>query len=351
MLEGLFPGDGSEAEPAGYEHFAMEGMSWGMAALHALDIRPRDFDKMMKSFWWLRYAQVSPDLVLDTGDSGTELRALSGYAWGAENAGDPALRAFYETATDQSLMGVLRRAHAGRNARTGSGPSGPRLLHASPGGASGTAALTHFPARGSAVMRSGWQPEDTVISLRVGPWFNHEHHDQGSFQVAAFGEELVAEAGYADYYRDPHYPDYFTQAPAHNTVIIDGDAFSQEDYDGRYWPAFQNFAKFERHVFSPGIDYLAANLAPAYADASQVNRLTREYLFVKPDILIVHDRIEAATPHSYSWLLHIPPGAQTQHRCHSGTDPPQSCICRAHRSGGEHPLDTPAAADPHQRLW
>jgi len=149
-----------------------------------------------------------------------------------------------------------------------------------------------------------------VISLRVGPWFNHEHHDQGSFRAAAYGEELVAEAGYADYYKDPHYPDYFTQAPAHNTVVIDDDPFSQEDYDGRYWPSFRNFAKLARHVFSPDIDYLAANLAPAYADASQVKRLTREYLFVKPDVLIVHDRIEAATPHSYSWFLHILPGAQ-----------------------------------------
>ena len=43
-----------------------------------------------------------------------------------------------------------------------------------------------FPTRGSAVLRSGWGPDSTVISLRVGRWFNHEHHDEGSFQVAAF---------------------------------------------------------------------------------------------------------------------------------------------------------------------
>jgi hypothetical protein len=160
-------------------------------------------------------------------------------------------------------------------------------------------------------MRSGWRPQDTVISLRVGPWFNHEHHDQGSFLVAAYGEELVGEAGSANYYKDPHYPDYFTQATAHNTVVVDEDTFSQEDYDGRYWSAFQNFARIERHIFSPSIDYIAANLAPAYGDGSQIHRLTREYLFVKPDILIVHDRIEANIPHEYSWILHVPPGAQT----------------------------------------
>jgi len=234
LLDGLFPGDGSEAEPAGYEDFAMQGMSWGMAALHALDIRPQGFEKMMKAFWWLRYAQVRPDLLLDTGDFGSELRAHSGYAWGAEYAGDPALRAFYETATDQSLMGVFQLPHTGRTLE-----QAPGLLDlvccTHPPVVTPEAPLSRiFPARGSAVMRSGWLPEDTVISLRVGPWFNHEHHDQGSFRAAAYGEELVAEAGSADYYRDPHYPDYFTQAPAHNTVVIDDDPFSQKDYDGRY---------------------------------------------------------------------------------------------------------------------
>jgi hypothetical protein len=309
LLEGLFPGDGSEAEPAGYENFAMEGMSWGMSALHDLDIRPRGFERMMGAFWWLGYAQVRPDLLLDTGDFGSELRALSGYAWGAEYAGDPALRAFYETATDQSLTSVFGLPHTGQTLERA-----PGLLDlvccTHPSGVAPQPPLSRiFPARGSAVLRSGWRPEDTVISLRVGPWFNHEHHDQGSFRVAAYGEEVVAEAGPADYYKDPHYPDYFTQAPAHNTVVIDDDAFSQEDYDGRYWASFQKFAKFERHVFSAGIDYLAANLAPAYGDASQINRLAREYLFLKPDVLIVHDRIESATPHAYSWFLHIPPEA------------------------------------------
>jgi hypothetical protein len=311
LLEGLFPGDGSEAEPAGYENFAMEGMSWGMAGLHALDIRPRSLEKMMESFWWLRYAQVRPDLVLDTGDFDSELRAHSGYAWGAEYAGDPALQMFYETAADRTLMGLSKLHDTGRALE-----HAPGLLDlvccTHPSKVTPEPPLSRiFSARGSAVMRSGWLPQDTVISLRVGPWFNHEHHDQGSFRVAAYGEELVAEAGYADYYRDPYYAAYFSQAPAHNTVVVDDDPFSQEDYDGRYWPAFQNFAKSERHVFSPGIDYLTANLAPAYGDASQIQRLTREYVFIKPDILIVHDHIEAAVPHAYSWFVHIPPGAQT----------------------------------------
>ncbi len=321
LLGGLFPGDGSEAEPAGYEDFAMEGLSWGMAALHALNVRPRGYENMMQAFWWQEYAQVRPDLVLDTGDFDGQLRAHSGYAWGAEFAGNPALQAFYQSATALSLMGEIQPHDTGRTLE-----EAPGLLDlvcctqtVNPPAAPPSRI---FPARGSAVLRSGWNPDDTVISIRVGPWFNHEHHDQGSFQVAAYGEKLIAEAGYANYYQDPFYPLYFIQAAGHNTLLVDGDAFSQEDYDGRYWPGFKDFAKFTGHVFSPGADYLSADLAPAYRDGAQLSRLRRDYVFVKPSIFIVHDRVEAAAPHTYSWLLHIPPNAQT------GIDSAQAVIRR-----------------------
>jgi hypothetical protein len=148
--------------------------------------------------------------------------------------------------------------------------------------------------------------------LRLGPWFNHEHHDQGSFRVAAWGEELIAEAGSADYYRDPHYPDYFTQAPAHNTIVVDDDAFSQQDYDGRYWRSFQRFPKFGRKLFSSGVDYLSADLAPAYRDGAALDQFSREFLFIKPDILIVHDSLRGASAHRFTWFLHVPVGAQTR---------------------------------------
>jgi hypothetical protein len=168
MLDGLFPGDGSEAEPAGYDHFAMEGLSWGIAALHALDVRPRGFEKMMKAFWWLRYAEVRPDLVLDTGDFGHGLPALSGFAWGAEFGGDPALRAFYDTATEESLKGVFGLGHAAQKSERAPGVL-DLVCCTQPSEAPQPPPPSRiFPARGSAVLRSGWQPEDTVISLRAG---------------------------------------------------------------------------------------------------------------------------------------------------------------------------------------
>ena len=288
----------------------MEGMSYGMAALHALGIRPRGTERMIQSFWWPRYAEVTPNMVLDTGDFNGRLRALSGFAWEAEHAHDASSRAFYGTAPTRTLLGLLNVNHTGRVLEMVPGIldltccAGP-LAPAPPPPPSRI-----FPGRGSAVLRSGWAPTDTVISIRVGPWFNHGHHDQGSFQVAAFGEKLISEAGYANYYTDPHYHNYFMQAAGYNTVLVDGNPFGQSTVGGRYWKALAHYPSFTAHVLSPGVDYLSAQLSAAYGGV--LKNFQREFIFLKPDVLIVYDRIAATAPHRYTWLLHIPIGATTR---------------------------------------
>lgn len=291
-LRGLFPGDGSEREPAGYHHFAMEGLSWGAAALRGLHIQPAGMADMLEGFWAPNYAMVSPSLMLDTGDFHGEYLSLAGFAFGAEFGGIPALRAFYDRLDKRGqtpdLLDLLCCTRA------------PEPAHEAP--------LSRiFGTRGSAVLRSAWEPDSTVITLRAGPWFNHEHHDQGSFQVAAFGTRLISEAGYANYYLDPNYSAYFTQAPGHNTVLVDDDAFSQADYDGPFWSALQKYATFTDHLLSSGLDYIAAAMAPAYG--SRVSGYERQYLFLAPDVLIVRDDLRAAQPHVFTWLLHAAEGA------------------------------------------
>ncbi|MGH9434641.1 MAG: hypothetical protein ACRD06_01430, partial [Terriglobia bacterium] len=170
LLKGLFPGDGSEAEPAGYEDFAMEGISWGAAALQALGIRPAGAARMLRGFWWLRYARFTPEQFLDTGDFDGELQSLSGFAWGAEHGNNADLRAFYGTAATRTVTGfghLLKIEHTGRRLE-----AAPGLLDlvcctmaAAPVPTPPDSRI--FALRGSAVMRSGWGPGSTVISLRV----------------------------------------------------------------------------------------------------------------------------------------------------------------------------------------
>jgi hypothetical protein len=293
-LHGLFPGDGGEMEPAGYEHFAMQGISWGAAALQNLNIQPAGTTDMFDAFWLPQYAMVQPSLVLDTGDFNGEFRSLSGFAFGAEFSGIQALRTFYERAAKKMPLDPLDLLCCTKAAAQQAEIPIARI----------------FNQRGTAILRSSWRPDATVISLRAGPWFNHEHHDQGSFQVAAFGARVISEAGYASYYLDPNYAGYFTQAPGHNTVLVDDDAFSQQAYDGVFWSALRKRAAFTAQFLSPRFDYISASLAPAYGE--HLSGYEREYLYLAPDVLIVRDNLRSAHPHVFTWQLHAAEGAAVE---------------------------------------
>jgi hypothetical protein len=307
MLHGLFLKDGSEAEPTGYENFAMQGVSWGMSALADLGIEPQGANTMMHAFWWPYYDAVRPGMQLDTGDFDGHLKALSGFAWGAEHSGIPELRSFYDHGTHLDLSHGAAADQNGHHLEELPGPLDLVCCSASARTVPLPPPSRIFPERGSAVLRSGWGPDATVISLRAGAWFNHEHHDEGSFQVAAFGQALVDEAGYASYYTDPHYVDYFSQAAGHNTLLVDGDPFSQSAVNGRYWAAFKR-PHFSNWLLGSSFDFLSADLTSAYD--GRLESYQREYLFLKPDLLVVFDRVRSAHPHQFSWLLHTPSGSK-----------------------------------------
>src|SRR5579883_2451575 len=80
----------------------MIGMSWGAAALDALGIHPPGLEAMAQAFWWPRYAEYGHAQgqlhLLDTGDFGGALGALSGFAWPAAHEGSAALQAWYDLA-------------------------------------------------------------------------------------------------------------------------------------------------------------------------------------------------------------------------------------------------------------
>ena len=59
-----------------------------------------------------------------------------------------------------------------------------------------------------------------------------------------------------------------------------------------------------RRCWLDGIDYLAADLTSAYDGV--LEHYEREFLFLKPGVLIVRDRVRSSTPHVFSFLLHSP---------------------------------------------
>ena len=90
---------------------------------------------------------------------------------------------------------------------------------------------TLFRDVGTAIFREGFADDDFAFIFRCGPFYNHQHFDQGSFFLLDRGEELIVELGRTHYYDDPLYQPLAIQAGGHNTVLIDGDPESQRAGD------------------------------------------------------------------------------------------------------------------------
>lgn len=163
---------------------------------------------------------------------------------------------------------------------------------------------TVFEQKGMTVFRTGWKPDDALLIFRAGPNFNHNHADQGSFQLRAFGEDLASEAGAAHYYNDPYYPTYFTQAEGHNTVLVDGDPASQDLGDTPQFRALNEHARMTTAITSAGYDAASGELAAVYR--GRLDAYRRDIVFVKPGVVLIHDVLRARSkPATFEWLLHV----------------------------------------------
>jgi Heparinase II/III-like protein/Domain of unknown function (DUF4962) len=162
-----------------------------------------------------------------------------------------------------------------------------------------------FRDKGNAVFRSGWGADDFVFLFRAGPNFNHNHADQGSFLLTAFGEPLITEAGWSHYYNDPYYATFFTQAIGHNTVLVDDDPESQAVADTPQFAALDAYPKITQAITSEFYDAVSSDLVSVYRE--RLSRYTRRIIFVKPHYFVVFDDLEVnGEAAKFDWLLHLP---------------------------------------------
>jgi hypothetical protein len=163
-----------------------------------------------------------------------------------------------------------------------------------------------FKDKGNAVFRTGWGGTDEIALLyRAGANFNHHHADQGAFLLTAFGEPLVTEAGWSDYYKDPYYATFFTQAIGHSTVLVDGDPESQTIPDTPQFKALDTYPRIIDSITSEFYDGVGSELSSVYKN--RLERYVRRIVFVKPYYFVVYDDLKAkANPMLFDFLLHLP---------------------------------------------
>ncbi len=140
--------------------------------------------------------------------------------------------------------------------------------------------------------------EDVCVLFKSSPFGtqSHGYESQNSFLLYAFGERLLIRTGRRDSYGSEHHKRWMWQTRSTNCVTVDGR--------GQTPHSAAATGRIERFHTSPAIDYVEGQAAPAYA--GRLERFTRGILFLKPDLIVVCDRLRSAEPATFEWLLHAP---------------------------------------------
>ena len=141
------------------------------------------------------------------------------------------------------------------------------------------------------VSRTGWGSNDAVVGLRSGGPANHEHADRNSVVFKAYGERLLHDPFKAAYpYTLPHWVLRLTEA--HTAVLINGKGHQYHDgHEGTN----ASWAEAKVVSYKPSSKQLVVT-----SDATDAYRLVnpdvqlvrRTVVFLKPDILLLFDRIK-----------------------------------------------------------
>ncbi len=211
-----------------------------------------------------------------------------------------------------------------------------------------------------AVLRSGWGSDDTFVMLSCGDYFGaHQHLESGSFQIYR-NAPLTGTTGCYDAFDSDHWANYYSQHSVHaNTLAVyqpgeffptamsladssknvndGGQRVLRRDENGTAYPN-PTLADYQKHKTSTPFtetgdiatfehaechDYVLCAETQAYTspgyetngNAAKVTEVTRQFVFVRPELLVVFDRVEATdASHDKRFLLHAyaPPKVQGQ---------------------------------------
>lgn len=167
-----------------------------------------------------------------------------------------------------------------------------------------------------------FRPEhDATVFFRSSPFGSkgHMHANHNSFNISRKGERIFYSTGYYTSFSDPHALSSYRHTRAHNSILVNGcgQAFGHEGYG---W--------IKGHREGKHISYICGEAAPAYKKTvdkqfldmcrdngieqtvehgfadSDVKKFERHIAFVRPDVVVIYDVLEATKQVEWSLLLH-----------------------------------------------
>lgn len=170
--------------------------------------------------------------------------------------------------------------------------------------------MHHFKDKDVVFLRSGWDEQASVLAIKCGPSAGyhaarhyrqnvsggHMHPDAGHVVLHACGDWLLIDDGYTQ-----------KATSYQNTLLVNGIGQTGE---GAAW--FEDLemrrgkpeGKILRAQSGAAIDDVIADAAPAYKPEARLRKFLRHLLYLKPDVWVLIDEVEAQADSTFELRFH-----------------------------------------------
>ena len=123
---------------------------------------------------------------------------------------------------------------------------------------------------------------------------SHGNEANNSFVLWAYGKQLLVRSGHYDSYGSTHHSNWVWSTRSVNNITVNGR--------GQKKRTVQAQGKITAFKTTPSMDIVVGEAGAAYEPP--LERFTRAIIFVKPELVVVYDRLEAKEPSTFEYWLH-----------------------------------------------
>ena len=210
-----------------------------------------------------------------------------------------------------------------------------------------------FPYAGQYAMRSGWSDDDRFMIIDAGPYgIAHQHEDNLSFELFAYGDYLVTDPGTYRYNYDSPWRKFMVSTLAHNTVVVDHQGQNRRIQRDLYATDEPLEHWFE---VGDGLTTFRGTYNAGYGPKAELEVAhTRTVLFVWGEYWVIIDRLvpQDEREHLYEalFMLNAPEATAEGNVITTGSDGPNLVIAAAPQESGIVEV-TVGQEEPIKRGW
>lgn len=124
---------------------------------------------------------------------------------------------------------------------------------------------------------------------------SHGHNANNHFMLNIGGQPALIHTGSRDIHGSPHHREWMWRTVSQNAILVNGEGQRPHSAAAR-----GHIVAFDT---TPELDLVAGEAGESYPN---LDRWIRTLVFLKPNCVVIHDRLEAPEPSTFEWLLHAP---------------------------------------------